>query len=396
VASRNRSSPPCSPDRLRWHRSDPPHRLRPARDPGTATGSPAPLKRRGAPGFGFGPPCRRLAPPASAADERVNHRRDSIGPRRHGLPRRLGLGPSKAELRLDRKGLTGTGIAGMVRIARDLEGDHEAHGRNERQVAGNGDMDATDSSAEQRLEVGCSVGFRRASRLPTSVERAPCTERLLLRLQTRPEPPSGGSDAVPAVQPPGASQLPVVARLPANAPVLRHEETQGDSHATTTGASASSRGVCSVMWGSASADRSLTASDSLPRTPSPAFGFGPRSFRACRRGSSEPRRLSRLRRNPPSRRVRSPSAPRGALISRLVTRAYAPRTSGDRGRRGHRLRPALPAEQDGNDRKATVAVMRIRLLTRGTLRRVRNAPREPSPTSRPPSGDQPVGPRETR
>jgi hypothetical protein len=166
---RTRSSRPCSPDRLRWHRSDPPLRLRPARDPGAATGSPAPLKRRGASGFGFGPLCRPFVPPASAANERVNHRRDSIGPRRHGLPRCLGHGPSKAELRLDRKRLTGSGIAGMVRIARDLVGDDKAHGRNERQVAGNDDMDATDSSAEQRLEVGCSVGFRRASRQPTSV-----------------------------------------------------------------------------------------------------------------------------------------------------------------------------------------------------------------------------------
>jgi hypothetical protein len=45
-----------------------------------------------------------------------------------------------------------------------------------------------------------------------------------------------------------------------------------------------------MMWGSASADRSIIASGSPPRTPSPAFGLGPRSFRARRRGSSEPRR----------------------------------------------------------------------------------------------------------
>jgi hypothetical protein len=54
VASRNRSSPPCIPDRLRWHRSVPPPRLRPRRAPIATREPPAPLKRRRE-GSGFGP-----------------------------------------------------------------------------------------------------------------------------------------------------------------------------------------------------------------------------------------------------------------------------------------------------------------------------------------------------
>jgi hypothetical protein len=47
---------------------------------------------------------------------------------------------------------------------------------------------------------------------------------------------------------------------------------RGDFHATSAGASVSARGVCSMMWGSASADRSITASESPPRTPSQPSG----------------------------------------------------------------------------------------------------------------------------
>jgi hypothetical protein len=198
------------------------------------------------------------------------------------------------------------------------------------------------------------------------------------------------------------------------------------------------------MWGSAQADRSITASGSLPRTPSPAYGHGPRLFRAAAATLRSHGSLSRLPPEPPdprsgpppSRRtaglrtsglpstgsgdgaLRSPALPLppgfgppgssepgsplpasathsaearrsperwnrleglgdGALRSpalprprtwppgsseparhlrqdrhppsgawspfpRLVARSYAPRVSGDRGRCGHRLRPALP------------------------------------------------------
>jgi hypothetical protein len=296
---------------------------------------------------------------------------------------------------------------------------------------------------------------------------------------------------VSPLRPSGVSQLLVVARLPIHAAFASASATPGDSHATTTEASASARGVCSVMWGSASADRSIIASGSLPRTPSPAFGPGPRLFRASRSDSSEPprpvpapagtprpeewtppsrrtRRSSDQRTHPDGTRRRSSSEPRppppprvrnprlfGARApppgTRAPLRRGRPRRSSERwthlvGLGDGALRsPALPCPrtrppgssesarpvrwdrppalrgavahpqaglgrtppasagiavgvvtgfgrrshtgQDGNDRKATVAVMRFRLLTRGTLRRVRNAPRELTPASWPPSGD---------
>jgi len=105
-----------------------------------------------------------------------------------------------------------------------------------------------------------------------------------------PRTPFGRTEAVSPLRPPGVSQLLAVARLPIHAAFASASATSGDSHATTTEASASARSVCSVMWGSAQADRSIIASGSLPRTPSPAFGLGPRLFRASRGDSSEPRR----------------------------------------------------------------------------------------------------------
>jgi hypothetical protein len=375
----------------------------------------------------------------------VNHRRDPIGPRRHGLPRRLGQGPSKAELRLDRKVLAGTGIAGMVRKTRDLEGDHEAHGRNERRVAGNGDMTQRTRQRSKALKSAASRGSDEQV-APTSVGTGGAHGASAASAAEPPRTPFGRFEAVSPLRPPGVSQLPAVARLPIHASFASASAASGDSHATTTVASASARSVCSVMWGSAQADRSIIASGPPPRTPSPAFGLGPRLFRASRRDSSEPRRpvpapagtprpeewtppSRRTRRSsdqwthpdgtrrrssseprpPPSPRVRTPSssepgrplpapAPHsaeagpaalrnggptswdkgdGALRSSALpaspdpaprffgigsprplgsasrpsgrgrpspgwSRSYAPRVSGDRGRRGHRFRPALP------------------------------------------------------
>jgi hypothetical protein len=195
------------------------------------------------------------------------------------------------------------------------------------------------------------------------------------------------------VRPPGVSQLLVVARLPTRGTGASAPATPGDSHATATAASVAARSVCSVMWGSAQADRSIIASGPLPRTPSPAFGLGPRLSRASRRVSSEPRRPVPVPPGPPDPRsgprhrgrpaglrtdgptstgpgdgaLRSPALPRprtprpgSSEPDRLVRRdrppalrgavapptgwfrSYAPRVSGDRGRRDHRFRPALP------------------------------------------------------
>jgi hypothetical protein len=316
----------------------------------------------------------------------------------------------------------------------------------------------------------------------------------------------------------------------------------------TSGASAPARSVCSVMWGSASADRSITASGSLPRTPSPAFGLGPRLFRARHRGSSEspvtrsgpagtiqpdgadpaievgpptllgapdpprrdpvapalrsPARPSRRGSSEPQRRspgpgdgalrspalprppgfgppalrsrvapsrpggtphsieagsppffgtadpprgtrsprlfgaprdqaaetlrgfsdrppgpgdgaLRSPALPRprtrlpgssepggpvhrdrtprpsglGSPLPRLDLRAYAPRTSGDRGRRGHRLRPAPHAGQDSNDRKATGRSDAFPAVDEGNSSEGANRTAGTDPGRWPPSGD---------
>jgi hypothetical protein len=65
---------------------------------------------------------------------------------------------------------------------------------------------------------------------------------------------------------------------------------QRQFHVATTGASAPARAVCSVTWGSASADRSITALKPLPRTPVPRpTGQGSRPPARGRRRSSEHR-----------------------------------------------------------------------------------------------------------
>jgi hypothetical protein len=168
------------------------------------------------------PARRRLSPPASAARGRVNRRRDTIGPRYHGLPRRLGQGSSKAELRLDRKGLTGTGIAGMVRSARDLGGEHKAHGRNERRVAGNGDMTQRTRQRSKALKSAASRDSDESCAPPLRWGPALRTERPRLRPRTHPGSSFGRLRGEPPLRPPGASQLLVVIRLPATPPMLRH------------------------------------------------------------------------------------------------------------------------------------------------------------------------------
>jgi hypothetical protein len=146
-------------------------------------------------------PIVAVSPLLLAASERVNHRRDPIGPRRHGLPRRLGQGPSKAELRLDRKGLAGTGIAGMVRRTRDLGGDHKAHGRNERRVAGNGDTTQRTRQRSKAMKSAASRGSDEQAALPLRWEPAARTERPQLRLRSHPGPPSGGPERCPRATP---------------------------------------------------------------------------------------------------------------------------------------------------------------------------------------------------
>jgi hypothetical protein len=198
-ASRISSSPTCFPDRLRWHRPDPPSRLRPRRDPGAATGSPAPLKRRGA-GFrlppwlrpGSQPPLPPSLPSCFGSGRTSEPPQGFHRPPPPRLAAVTGQGSSKAELRLDRKGLAGTGIAGMVRRTRDLGGDHEAHGRNERRVAGNGDMTQRTRQRSKALKSAASRGSDEPPAPPLRWGSAARTERPQLRLRSHSRPPSGG------------------------------------------------------------------------------------------------------------------------------------------------------------------------------------------------------------
>jgi len=88
-------------------------------------------------------------------------------------------------------------------------------------------------------------------------------------------------------------------------------------HVATSGASAPARAVCSVTWGSASADRSITALKPLPRTPVPRpTGQGSRPPGRSRRRSSEHR--------PP----RSTGARRTALFGAPRARPHRDREPG--------------------------------------------------------------------
>jgi hypothetical protein len=93
---------------------------------------------------------------------------------------------------------------------------------------------------------------------------------------------------------------------------------------------------------------------------------------------------------------RSPrSSEQGAPYPRLSPRVYAPRVSGE-AVGAEPVSAGSPAGQDGNDKKATVAVMRFRLLTRELFEGF-DSHRGDCPRHREPlSGDSPAGMHETR
>lgn len=183
----------------------------------------------------------------------------------------------------------------------------------------------TDSSAEQSLEVGCSVRFRRAR---TSAHLGGCgrcaTEALWLRLQN----PGGYLRVVggASARLSGAMSVPAVVRLPALMLALRHRHLRG-----------------SFTW--------------LPRC------FGTRAVHVLddvgvRFGGSEHHRVGFFRpasRAPRSseRRPRPPCRPR---VTREPEKVVA--SASARYRAGSK-------RQEGNGRRETV-----RLSTRGSLRRV--------------------------
>jgi hypothetical protein len=131
----------------------------------------------------------------------------------------------------------------------------------------------TDSSAEQRLEVGCSVRLRRAGRRPTSVGADAALRFLSASAEGPRRSPSGVSPGLGATD--GGMPLP----RGLDCPQQRHRFGVGVDGAISRGRPGRfgpRRALCSMTWGSASADRSIIASEPLPRTPVPAHrGMAP-------------------------------------------------------------------------------------------------------------------------
>jgi hypothetical protein len=195
----------------------------PAR-PGCGDGFPATLKRRGA-GSGFGPrsPPSRLPLHAFARSRRAGEPPQGF---RRPWPTRLA---AAAWARVARR-LASVRPTTALRLWHRRDGafrtgpwrgplspwKKRAACRWQRRC------DATDSSAEQSLEVGCFAGFRRA-RSPTPASAGAGAEHgnAAASVADLQRPPSGGpAEGSPA--PPGASQPPEVARLPLGVSALRH------------------------------------------------------------------------------------------------------------------------------------------------------------------------------
>jgi hypothetical protein len=127
-----------------------------------------------------------------------------------------------------------------------------------------------------------------------------------------------------------------------------------------TGASAPARAVCSVTWGSASADRSITALKPLPRTPVPRpTGQGSRPPGRSRRRSSEHR--------PPRSTGARQTAPFGA-----------PRARPHRGREPHLFGGAAPHSTRGTANGTLRSTARTASPGQGTRRSSEH--RAPHPT----------------
>jgi hypothetical protein len=125
----------------------------------------------------------------------------------------------------------------------------------------------TDSSAEQSLEVGCSVRFRRAQ---TSAHFGGCRRSAMGNPRFRLRAPGGSLRAVDrdlSSATRGGKPAPVGGSIASGGVSASALASSGQFHATTPEASASDCVVCSMTWGSASADRSIIASTPLPRTP---------------------------------------------------------------------------------------------------------------------------------
>ena len=126
----------------------------------------------------------------------------------------------------------------------------------------------TDSSAEQSLEVGCSVRFRRAQ---TPAHFGECGRSAKEPAASAVDPgwrPSG-SQPVSLERPSGAEPAPFGGLIAPRGIGASALASAGQFHTAVTDASATAAKECSVTWGSASADRSITASKPLPRTPVP-------------------------------------------------------------------------------------------------------------------------------
>jgi len=195
----------------------------PAR-PGRGDGFPAPLKRRGA-GCGFGPrsPPSRPPLPASARSGRAGEPPQGF---RRPLPTRLA---AAAWARVARR-LASARPTAALRFWHRRDGalrtgpwrGPQSPWKKRAACRWQRRRDATDSSAEQCLEVGCFARFRRTPPpTPASVGAGAEHGDAAAPVADLHRPPSGGPAEGPPA-PPGASQPPEVARLPLAASALRH------------------------------------------------------------------------------------------------------------------------------------------------------------------------------
>ena len=258
-----------NPDILRRHCSGPRERLRPQEETRARHRAPAPALKRRRTGYGFGPLGRPSRQPLRRQAGRVNSRRDPID----STPRRLAVTGKGRGARTPSFGTAeerspawhhrdGAEATWTLKGKQSPWKDRVA-GRWQRRLV------TTDSSAEQSLEVGCSVRFRRAR---TSAHLGGCRRSATETPRLRQRNPDGSPRAVGRCTPKRPSG---VEPTPGGGSIAHHRHrrfgtgTDGQFHVTTTGASAPGRAACSMTWGSASADRSIIASTPLPRTPVP-------------------------------------------------------------------------------------------------------------------------------
>jgi len=207
--------------------------------------------------------------PAKGSRLHVAPTRFAAERRQARVPRRSNLGSAEAVRPPARHSRIGAGREGALK-------GNKAHGRNECRSAGNGGCDTTDSSVEQGLEVGRSVIRSTSPALsrfggrsqPLGVSRPRSRGIPADRLRAAPKGPRGLSGWA---NPGGGSTSPTQGR---------HLGAGGGCGGSAPAAHATPRRrgsrVCSMTWGSASADRSIIDIERLfaDLTRTGLFGVG--------------------------------------------------------------------------------------------------------------------------